>query len=77
MFIGSGMEMHHYGDEEPQVIFWGKKAKNIVPITKEYGDDYAVHNLKKGGIVYKSQDLDDVVSWVMRNYQQYQNRLHY
>jgi len=77
MFIGSGMEMDHYGDQEPQVIFWGKKASNIVPITKEYGDDYAVHNLNKGGIVYKSQDLDDVVSWVMRNYDRYKSVIHY
>lgn len=77
MFIGSGIEVYHYGDEEPQVIFFGKNAKYIVPITKEYGDDYAVHNLKSGGIIYKSTDLDDVVSWVMRNYQQYQNRINY
>jgi hypothetical protein len=76
MFIGSGIEAHHYGDEEPQVIFFGKNAKYIVPITKEW-DDYAVHNLKSGGIIYKSQDLDDVVSWVMRNYQQYQNKINY
>lgn len=76
MFIGSGIEAYHYGDEEPQVIFFGKNAKYIVPITKEY-DDYAVHNLKSGGIIYKSQDLDDVVSWVMRNYQQYQNKINY
>ncbi len=76
MFIGSGMEMYHRGDEEPQVIFWGKNAKNIVPITKEF-DDYIVHNLKSGGIIYKNTDLDEVVSWVMRNYQQYQNIINY
>jgi hypothetical protein len=76
MFIGSGMEMYHAGDEEPQVIFWGKNAKNIVPITKEF-DDYVVHNLKSGGIIYKNTDLDEVVSWVMRNYQQYQNIINY
>ncbi len=73
MFIGSGIEITHHGDEEPQVIFWGKKAKNIVPITLEYGEDYTVHNIKKGGVVYKNQDLDDVVSWVMRNYDRYKN----
>lgn len=77
MFIGSGIEIIHHGDEEPQVIFWGKKARNIVPITLEYGDDYAVHNIKKGGVVYKSQDLDDVVSWVMRNYDRYKNVIQY
>jgi len=77
MFIGSGMEVYHYGDEEPQVIFWGKKAKNIIPITLEYGDDYTINNLKTGGVIYKSQDLDDVVSWVMRNYDRYKNVIHY
>jgi hypothetical protein len=77
MFIGSGMEMYHYGDEEQQVIFWGKKATNIVPITLEYGEDYAIRNIKKGGIVYKNEDLDEVVSWVMRNYDRYKSVIHY
>lgn len=77
MFIGSGIEVYHHGDEEPQVIFWGKKARNIVPITKEYGEDYTIHNFKSGGIIYKSQDLDEVVSWVTRNYGQYQNKINY
>lgn len=77
MFIGSGIEVYHHGDEEPQVIFWGKNAKYIVPITKEYGDVYAVHNIKSGNIIYKHYDLDNVVSWVIRNYQQYQNKINY
>ena len=76
MFIGSGMEMHHYGDEEPQVIFWGKKANNIVPITKQDGE-YTVSDVKSGRTIYKNEELDNVVTWIMRNYSQYQNKLHY
>lgn len=70
VFNASGIKVWHYGDEEPQVIFYGNTAKNIIPIRYE-GDDGFYIKSKKGRVLYKNEKLPKVVDWIKNNYQQY------
>lgn len=71
LFKCSGVKMWHEGDREPQVIFNGESAFDRVAITRGYNADYAVHH-KNGEIIFED-DLEKVVDWVIRNYNQYKN----
>ena len=73
LFRASGVKMWHYSDEEPQVIFYGNTAKNIIPITK--GENYAYAIKSKDKILYESDELEKVVDWVVDNYDQYRKKL--
>ncbi|MCF8339612.1 MAG: hypothetical protein K9I82_01425 [Chitinophagaceae bacterium] len=70
VFNASGIKVWHYGDGEPQVIFYGNTAKNIIPIRVNYDSEFYVQN-KKGRVVYKNEKLPKVVDWIKNNYQQY------
>ncbi len=76
LFRCSGVELWHHGDEEPQIIFWGDRAKNIIPIT-ECGEEapYCVTSVKTGNIIYEGE-FEEVVDWVLANYNQYRKHLH-
>lgn len=76
LFRCSGVKLLHFGDEEPQIIFWGDRAKNIIPIT-ECGEEapYCVTSVKTGNIIYEG-DFEEVVDWVLANYNQYRKHLH-
>ena len=76
IFNGSGVRLWHFGDEEPQVIFWGNTAKNIIPITSGDEMEWAVYDVKTSRSLYESDQLSDVVDWVVKNYKQYHRRLH-
>ena len=72
----SGVKAYHYGDEEPQVIFWGKTANDIVYLRYNKGDgDWMVVNSKTNRIIFRAQTLPDVVKWVINNFNQYRNVL--
>lgn len=76
LFKASGVKAHHYGDEEPQVIFIGNTAKDIVylqHINEE--SEWGVINSKKEKIIYRAQTLPDVVGWVISNFNQYKRVL--
>ena len=70
VFNASGIKVWHYGDIEPQVIFYGNTAKNIIPIRFNYDDEFYVQS-KKGRVLYKNEKLPKVVDWIKNNYQQY------
>lgn len=76
LFRCSGIKLWHNGDEEPQIIFWGDRAKNIIPIT-ECGEEapYCVTSVKTGNIIYEGE-FEEVVDWVLANYNQYRKHLH-
>jgi len=76
IFRASGVKLWHHTDEEPQVIFYGKTATNIIPITS--GDDtkYAVHSSKNGEELYGSDDMENIVNWIIKNYTQYRKHLY-
>jgi hypothetical protein len=70
IFNASGIKVWHYGDEEPQVIFYGNTAKNIIPITNGENAKYGIYN-KNGNLLYENDDLPKIVNWIVNNYQQY------
>mgnify|MGYP000859000516 CR=1 FL=1 len=48
------IKTYHSGDGEPQVIFWGKMARDMVPIIKEY-DNWIVYSSKTGKKIYQKR----------------------
>jgi hypothetical protein len=76
IFNASGIKVWHYSDEEPQVIFYGNTAKNIIPIISGYGSKFAVYG-KNDKILYENDDLPEIVKWIVNNYQQYRKNFVY
>jgi hypothetical protein len=69
----SGINVWHYTDKEPQAIFYGKTAYNLVPI-REYNGSYYVANKKNQLIPIMDDngeeiemDLEQCVEWAIRN----------
>lgn len=75
VFNASGIKVWHYGDNEPQVIFYGNTARNIVPITSGENNDYAIFG-KNGRVLFEHDDLETVVYWLIRNFEQYRKSLY-
>jgi hypothetical protein len=76
IFRASGIKTYHYGDEEPQVIFYGNTAKNIIPITPGENNNWAIRHIKTGRIIFESDNLEKIAYWVDRNYPQYHKTLY-
>lgn len=76
VFNASGIKVWHYGDEEPQVIFFGNTARNIIPITRGENSDYAIYG-KNGSVLFENDDLERVVYWLTDNYEQYRKSIGY
>lgn len=74
IFRASGIKLWHHGDMEPQVIFYGNTANNIVAITEDE-ERWAIRNIKNGSVAYQNDDLDKVVNWFIKNYNQYRKIL--
>ena len=74
VFNASGIKTWHYGDEEPQVIFYGNTATNIIPIIKGENADWGIYN-KNGRILFENDELERVVYWLTQNYSQYRKSL--
>ena len=73
LFQTSGVEIYHDGDCEHQVVFWGPYAKNFIPIKQAYGEWYVYGN--KGQILYKNEDIGDIIRWAMNNKEQYRKQI--
>lgn len=76
VFNASGIKVWHHGDNEPQVIFYGNTAKNIIPITIGEQAKWAIYS-KNGRLLYENDNLPKVVNWVVNNYQQYRKNFVY
>ncbi len=76
IFRASGLRVYHYGDEEPQVIFYGNTATNIIPIKEGENAKWAIYNNKTGRIIVENDDLEILTKWVQQNYPQYRKSLH-
>lgn len=74
IFNASGLRLWHYGDQEPQVIFYGNTAKDIVPILKGDKAEFAIYS-KDGRALYENDDLTKVVNWFVNNYRQYRKAI--
>lgn len=74
VFRASGVEAYHSGDEEPQVVFWGDTARNIVLIKAAGLDTWAVVTRGMRNYAFKGE-LTDAVQWVVDNFDQYRRVL--
>jgi len=76
LFRASGAKIYHYGDSEPQVVFTGKTARDIVPIEEgENSERWGVGEDRAGRQLFASDDLSAVVGWVTDNFRQYRKHL--
>jgi hypothetical protein len=75
IFNASGLRLWHHGDEEPQVIFFGNTAKNIIPIVEGENSTWSVRNAKTNRVIFENDNFDKVVQWVVNNFIQYKNSL--
>lgn len=79
MFQNSGVKAWHHGDEESQIIFWGKDVnpRDIIYLSSD-GSEWTVHSrvaLRNGADVLFRGDFEDAVGWVMRNADRYRRVL--
>jgi hypothetical protein len=83
LFKSSGVEAYHRGDEEHQVIFYGKYATDIIWMEYgeiEHGDNvggecWFIESRKTGKRLVEKDKVGDLVKWVETNYDQYRNHL--
>jgi hypothetical protein len=75
IFNASGLRLWHNGDEEPQVIFFGDTAKNIIPIVEGENSTWSVRNAKTNRVIFENDNFDKVVQWVINNFIQYKNAI--
>jgi len=83
LFRSSGVRTYHSGDEEYQVIFWGKNASDIIWL--EYGeiehgdregeDCWFIESRKTGTRLIEAENISDLIYWVEKNYNQYRKHL--
>jgi len=74
IFRASGIKVWHHGDQEPQVIFYGNTATNIIPITSGDNSDWSAKD-KNERVLFEDDELEKVVNWIVNNYQQYRKSL--
>ena len=78
VFRASGIRCWHHADDEYQVIFHGKTARDIVFVDESMGT-YTIHSkdgkpLVQTGIEGKNSPVD-LVTWVIDNYDQYRRSI--
>ncbi|MSP85079.1 MAG: hypothetical protein EXR18_04540 [Flavobacteriaceae bacterium] len=78
IFRASGIRCWHHADEEFQVIFHGKTARDIV-FVDEVMDTYSIYSKKGNPLVQTGTDGKnspvDLVNWVIDNYDQYRKSI--
>ena len=78
VFRASGIRCWHNADDEYQVIFHGKTARDIVFVDETMGT-YTIHSKKGKPLVQTSLDGKnspvDLVNWVIDNYDQYRRSI--
>ena len=75
IFQTSGVRIHHYGDDEDQVIFYGPDAKNFIPIVKDDADTWCIYG--QNGQVFKRGTPMEIVRWALSNLPQYRKQIMY
>jgi len=78
IFRASGIRCWHHSDEEFQVIFHGKTARDIVFVDEAMGT-YTIHSkdgkpLIQTNAIYNN-DPNSIVDWVINNYEQYRKSI--
>lgn len=71
LFLGSGVEATHYGDNEDQVIVWGPSVNTnmIVPIYKLSNGSWGIERegVRDSYPLIQSEDITDVIEWAINN----------
>jgi len=76
VFNASGVKLWHHGDEEPQVIFYGNTATNIIAITKSSEDgNWTIYSKITGQKLVSLEKLEAVVIWISQHFNQYRRHL--
>lgn len=81
LFQSSGIDCYHFADEENQVIFWGKyiNPKDIIVLLRDNYEwqviGYRNRNNNIEQFVVYQNSYENVIKWVMMNYQQYRKAL--
>lgn len=80
-FVPWAIYAWHYGDKEPQVIFWGPSARNIVELKEQQvstedglEDRWVVSGLDadgREGRTISAESASDLVDWLEDNWDQY------
>lgn len=76
MFQSSGVQAYHYGDNENQVMFWGKSVNpnKLVFLSRDY-DNWCVSTMRMNRDCAYKGDFENVVDWVIENHQQYRHKI--
>ena len=78
IFRTSGVKVTHYGAQEAQVAFWGGYAKDFIPIYKNpYNGEWEIIGARNGMTLYSSENIHDLINWVMRSHFQYRKEIVY
>lgn len=73
VFQSSGVEGYHGGDEEDQVIFWGKSiTTQPIPIIAGSSKAWEVWSMMNNRAVFSTDSIEDAFAWVRKHYRQYQ-----
>lgn len=75
VFRASGVRAFHETDEEPQVIFTGKTARDIVPVFRDVNGEWEILSRKAGKPLYVTDDLENITPWIEKNYAQYRKSI--
>ena len=77
IFRASGVKLWHHGDQEPQVIFYGPSAKDIIYLRydEEIHEWCIASRFDPSKMLYHNDDIDKVIDWVLHNYDQYRKHL--
>ncbi len=67
LFQANGIETYHSGDDFEQIIFWGKDAKNIIPIMHWNDEMWHVGEDADGNSLFSDYNLSEVVEWAIAN----------
>ena len=76
LFQASGIKADHYGDQEPQCIFYGPSTKNIIILERDhYNEEWCVKSEITNQILMHSENIQDLAYWCINNFDQYRKHL--
>jgi hypothetical protein len=68
------VKVYHYGDEEPQVVFYGDTATDMIPAINEDGM-WKLVSSKTGETIVEKDTLGELGEWLQTNFAQYSKSL--
>lgn len=77
IFRNAGVRCDHHGDSEEQIVFWGADVdpKDIIYLSCEYGTWGVARKYGDGDPVFKSDELEKVIKWVMQHSDRYRKAI--